>query len=311
MKIYVGVTDSNWYYLLKELKCDEVNFWRPSGKTNFKAINPNDMFLFKLRSPYNYIVGGGFFVRYSILPLFLAWDAFGEKNGATSLEELNKSIKRYRSNTSIPDYNYNIGCIILNNPFFFDESNWIPIPRDWSPNIVQGKTYDTDTEIGHQLYQQVTERLHLISGEHGTATDEEPSDYRIYGKEQIIRPRLGQGAFRIVVTEAYSRKCSITGERTLPVLDAAHIVPFSQKGPSITQNGILLRTDIHALFDKGYLTITDDLKVEVSRRLKEDYGNGKIYYPYHGKSLANLPLNKSDMPAKEFLQWHNQNIYLG
>ena len=96
MKIYVGVTDSNWYYLLKELKCDEVNFWRPSGKTNFKAINPNDMFLFKLRSPYNYIVGGGFFVRYSILPLFLAWDAFGEKNGATSLEELNKSIKRYR-----------------------------------------------------------------------------------------------------------------------------------------------------------------------------------------------------------------------
>ena len=85
--------------------------------------------------------------------------------------------------SSIPDYNYNIGCIILNNPFFFDESNWIPIPRDWSPNIVQGKTYDTDTEIGHQLYQQVTERLHLISGEHGTATDEEPSDYRIYGQK--------------------------------------------------------------------------------------------------------------------------------
>ncbi|MFY9177768.1 MAG: HNH endonuclease, partial [Caldicoprobacterales bacterium] len=311
MKIYVGVTDSNWYYFLKELKCDEVNFWRPSGKTNFKAIDPNDIFLFKLRSPYNYIVGGGFFVRYSILPLFLAWDAFGPKNGAYSLEELNKSIKRYRSNSNIPDYNYNIGCIILNKPFFFEESDWIPVPRDWAPNIVQGKTYDTDTEIGHQLYQQVTERLQMISGEHRATTGEEPSHFRIYGKEQIIRPRLGQGAFRIVVTEAYSRKCSITGERTLPVLDAAHIMPFSQKGPSITQNGILLRTDIHALFDKGYLTITDDLKVEVSRRLKEDYGNGKIYYPYHGKSLANLPLNKSDMPAKEFLQWHNQNIYLG
>ena len=311
MKIYVGVTDSNWYYFLKELKCDEVNFWRPSGKTNFKAIDPNDIFLFKLRSPYNYIVGGGFFVRYSILPLFLAWDAFGEKNGAYSLEELNKSIKRYRSNANIPDYNYNIGCIILNKPFFFEESDWIPVPRDWAPNIVQGKTYDTDTEIGHQLYQQVTERLQMISGKHRATTGEEPSHFRIYGKEQIIRPRLGQGTFRIVVTEAYSRKCSITGERTLPVLDAAHIMPFSQKGPSITQNGILLRTDIHALFDKGYLTITDDLKVEVSRRLKEDYGNGKIYYPYHGKPLANLPLNKSDMPAKEFLQWHNQNIYLG
>jgi putative restriction endonuclease len=151
----------------------------------------------------------------------------------------------------------------------------------------------------------------MINGEHRTAISEETPECNIYGKELIIRPRLGQGAFRIAVTDAYSRKCSITGERTLPVLDAAHIMTFSQKGPSITQNGILLRSDIHALFNKGYLTVTDDLKVEVSRRLKEDYPNGKIYYPYHGKSLANLPLNKSDMPAKDFLQWHYQNIYLG
>lgn len=311
MKIFVGVTDSNWYYFLKELNCDEVNFWRPSGKTNFKAINPNEMFLFKLRSPHNYIVGGGFFVRYSILPLFLAWDAFGVKNGANSLEELNESIKKYRRNTNFSDYNFNIGCIILNNPFFFEESDWIPVPKDWAPNIVQGKTYDTNTETGKHLYQQVMERLQKINDEYKTIASEESSEFNIYGKEQIIRPRLGQGAFRIAVTEAYNRKCSISGERTLPVLDAAHIIPFSQKGPSITQNGILLRTDIHALFDKGYITVTDDYRVEVSKRLKEDYGNGKIYYPYHGQKLISLPSSKSDMPAKEFLQWHNENIYLG
>lgn len=60
MRMYVGVTDYDWYSVPKEQNCDEVNFWKPGGKTNFKAINTNDMFLFKLHSPNNYIVGGGF-----------------------------------------------------------------------------------------------------------------------------------------------------------------------------------------------------------------------------------------------------------
>ena len=47
------------------------------------------------------------------------------------------------------------------------------------------------------------------------------------GKPQIVLPRLGQGSFRIVVTDAYERRCALTGERTLPVLDAAHIKPYS------------------------------------------------------------------------------------
>ena len=84
MKIYVGVTDYDWFTILKNANCDEVNFWRPGTGTNFKALEPNDLFLFKLHSPRNYIVGGGYFVRYSILPTFLAWDAFGIQNGTRS-----------------------------------------------------------------------------------------------------------------------------------------------------------------------------------------------------------------------------------
>ena len=80
MRMYVGVTDYDWFTILKENKCDEVNFWTP-GATNFKAISENDLLLFKLHSPRNYIVGGGFFVRFSILPTYLAWSAFGIKNG--------------------------------------------------------------------------------------------------------------------------------------------------------------------------------------------------------------------------------------
>lgn len=103
----------------------------------------------------------------------------------------------------------------------------------------------------------------------------------------------------------------MSGEKTLPVLDAAHIKSFSDAGPNTANNGLLLRTDIHKLFDKGYITINDEYKVEVSRKLNEDFGNGKIYYDFHGKKLTNIPDNKTDIPAKEFLHWHNNNVYLG
>lgn len=68
MRMYVGVTDKDWYNLLRTEKCEEVNFWKPGGNTTFKAINPGELFLFKLHSPENYVVGGGIFIRYSILP---------------------------------------------------------------------------------------------------------------------------------------------------------------------------------------------------------------------------------------------------
>jgi hypothetical protein len=113
MKIYVGVTDYDWFTILKNAKCDEVNFWRPGTGTNFSALQPNDLFLFKLHSPRNYIVGGGYFVRYSILPTFLAWDAFGIQNGTRSLEELNKRILKYKKRNGIDTASDSIGCIIL------------------------------------------------------------------------------------------------------------------------------------------------------------------------------------------------------
>ena len=48
MKMYVGITDYDWFKTLKQANCDEVNFWKPGGRTNFKALNEGDLFLFKL-----------------------------------------------------------------------------------------------------------------------------------------------------------------------------------------------------------------------------------------------------------------------
>ena len=307
--MYVGITDYDWFRTLKQAKCDEVNFWKPGGKTNFKALDEGDLFLFKLHSPQDYIVGGGFFLKFSILPSSLAWEAFGLANGARSLFELHDRIYKYKKTNRISDPDPQIGCIILTMPFYLEEDDWITVPDNWSKNIVQGKMYDTSEHYGKLLYQQIQEVLY--SQRFNKNLLREDSVNSRYGKEQKIKPRIGQGAFKILITDAYHRRCAITGEKTLPVLEAAHIKPFSLDGPHEINNGLLLRRDFHTLFDRGYITIDKEFNVEVSRRIKEDFGNGKEYYAHHGSKLIILPGKKEQLPGPHYLEWHNENIYLG
>ena len=303
MRIFIGVTDDNWYKYLKNIQPDEVNFWQPNSNRNFRAIKQGELFLFKLHAPNNFIVGGGIFVRQAFLPLSLTWDAFGVKNGTGSLDEFLTRMNKYRSSDKNNFSDPIISSLILTTPFFFEQSEWIPVPISWSSNIVQGKTYSTDTLEGIHLFNEVQKRLNS-----NTRVFEQENQY---GEPQIITPRLGQGGFRIIVTEAYQRRCAITGEKTLPVLNASHIKPYSKEGPHSINNGMLLRQDIHTLFDRGYITINENHVIEVSRRIKEDYGNGREYYSYHGKLVTILPERKDDKPAKEFLRWHNEHIYAG
>lgn len=164
---------------------------------------------------------------------------------------------------------------------------------------------------GRRLWEQVINRLQRTSPSASAdlrPAREIPSGY---GSPYLVRPRLGQGAFRVLVIDAYQRRCAITGERTLPVLQAAHIKPHASSGPHEVRNGLLLRADLRILFDRGYVTVTPDLRVEVSRRIKEDYENGREYYALHGRPLMVLPPRPSDRPAREFLEWHNQNVFRG
>ena len=304
MNIFVGVTDKNWYEQLKQDAADEVNFWNP-GATSFKALRENELFLFKLHAPLNYIVGGGFFVRYTQLPPFLAWDAFGRKNGTASYAELLKRIEKYRGRNNISE-TAQIGCTILTEPFWLEEPDWLPVP-EWSPYIVKGKTYSTDTPVGARLLAAIQERIQRPVSCKGI---EIPADGERYA-EGLTKHRLGQGAFRIAVTDAYQRRCAITGEKTLPVLEAAHIVPYSDNGPHLVTNGLLLKSDFHTLFDSGYITLTKDYRIEVSRRLHDDYGNGKDYYKYHGQKILVLPEQITQRPDESFIEWHNENVFLG
>jgi putative restriction endonuclease len=299
----VGVTDGDWFSFLRALRPDEVNFWQPSGGRPFNVLQPGEPFLFKLHSPENFIVGGGFFVRHTALPFSLAWSAFGEKNGVASAAEFRARIQRYRRGVALePDPI--IGCSILAQPFFWPKEQWIPIPASFALNIVQGKSYNDKEDEGRTLWNEVLGRFVFDPN-----LQENQGEGQRYGAEYLARARLGQGAFRVLVTDAYQKRCAVTGERTLPVLEAAHIRPFFAKGPHRVSNGLLLRSDLHILFDRGYVTVTPDLEVHVSKRIREEFENGREYYAHHGKRLAVVPSDAPERPAAEFLRWHNENCY--
>ena len=245
-------------------------------------------------------------MRHLFLPVSLAWDAFGMKNGAKTFDRFFQSIMRLNKSGEV---NPTIGCTILTEPFFSKLEDWIPIPQDWSSNIVKGKSYDTEETVGAALWKAVQERRDSVNKYEGELVIQEPAT--AFGKTIEIRSRIGQGAFRAMVTDAWSRRCGITGEKTLPVLEAAHIKPYALYGPNLTSSGLLLRSDMHILFDKGYITLSKSNHVEVSKLIREEFENGKEYYRYHGRLLHHLPEYPAVRPSAKFLDWYQQEIYKG
>ena len=311
MKGFIGVTDNDWFASLSQQpEIDEVNFWQPGGRSRFRSLSPGEPFLFKLHAPLHFIVGGGFFTHSTILPISLAWAAFGAKNGAASLAEMRRRTEKYRRVRPLPAEDYKIGCILLTQPFFFKRKDWLRVPPDFSFNIVQGKGYDLTIGHGRHLWEQVVGRLASAQPElfEGESTIAEPEQR--YGEAVLVLPRLGQGSFRVIVTDAYERRCAITQEKTLPALEAAHIKPFTDSGPNTINNGLLLRSDIHRLFDSGYVTVTPDHHFEVSPRIREEFDNGKTYFTFDGKKIY-VPPNPRFRPGSEYLTWHNENVFRG
>ena len=301
VKLFVAVTDETWFEnLRRKQSLAEVNWWVPSlKKRNFRALQPGEIYLFKMHAPENHIVGGGVFVRTtSDLPCSLAWKVFGEGNGANSAEELRSMVSGYQEGDS-DGTDPRIGCRVLAQPFFLDKGDWMKIPKDWSSNL-KDKGYPTDSGEGRRLWNDLRERIGLFPGY---------GQLRRHADPHLIRTELGQGGFWVQTADAYDRQCAVTAEKTLPALDAAHIKPYAAGGLREPSNGLLLRSDLHDLFDAGYATVTEDMRFEVSRRIKEEYRNGKHYLELHGRSVRR-PDKPAWRPDPAALAWHNERCFI-
>jgi putative restriction endonuclease len=307
MRGVIVVTDHDWFeFLAGQPRLDEVNFWRPSDTRTPRQLQPGMPVIFKLRKHHGgWIVGFGIFAKHKVLPAWLAWESFEQENGAATFAEMRERIERLRHGRP-PDSqgDYPIGCIMLSQPLFLPRERWVAPPADWKDNVVQGAVYDLGSGEGARIWNE----LQLWTAEPG-ADIHAPEPPR-YGEPTLYRPRLGQGIFRISVIDAYSGACAVTGEHSLPALEAAHIRPFADQGPHEVSNGLLFRSDIHRLFDKGYVSVTPDYHFVVSRRLKDEWENGRTYYPLHGRVIA-LPRLEAEKPRAAMLEWHLSRKFKG
>jgi putative restriction endonuclease len=308
MRLFIGITDGDWHrFLSRRADLDEVNFWQPSGSTTFRALQPGEPFLFKLHAPHQYIVGGGMYAGFAKLLVDQAWDAFGAGNGAASLEQMRARVAKYRRVPPDPRENYLIGCIILRLPFWLPEAHWIPVPAEFPRNVQRGMGFEATSGAGQALWQEVERRLgKLALLDHAVRTVEGA----MWSEPRLVRQRLGQGSFKALITETYERRCAITREKALPVLQAAHIRPVTRDGAHRIDNGLLLRSDVHTLFDRGYITVTPAREIRISRRLKHDFDNGEHYYQLDGSRIW-TPSRTEDQPNREFLEWHADTVFRG
>jgi len=314
MNAYVAATDFDWYrFLGQQPELDEVNFWYPKPwGGRFRVLADGQPLLFKLKSPHNAIAGGGFFKHYTDLPLSIAWEAFGPKNGAATHLDVWRRITRLRREVPRPGDDPLIGCVLLAEPFFWPRELWINDVPGWHPNIQRGRAYDLREGDGLRIWESVLERLEATVWRQGRS-QERPTAAPIPGGfgDPLSQPRrLGQGIFRAVIIDVYQRRCAMTQERALPALEAAHIRPFREVAEHTVTNGILLRSDVHRLFDSGYITVTPEYRVEASRRLKEDFNDGENYRKLHGGRIW-VPQAEAERPDPAALRWHNEERFRG
>jgi putative restriction endonuclease len=307
----IAITDYGWYkFLSARPEIAEVNFWTPSARAGFRA-EPFSPFLFKLKAPHNALCGFAYFAQYSRLPDWLAWETFGAGNGCETFEEMRQRIREIRSRIRYDEATGSdeIGCIQLVQPVFFPPAAWVAQPKDWRVRTQRYAKYDLSAGEGLRVWAACLEAAKAT----GAKPVSEPmvrEEGPRYGTPHLVAPRLGQGTFRVAVLEAYSRACCVTSEHSLPALEASHIRPFALSGPHEVSNGLLFRADLHRLFEKGYITVTPEFRLEVGTRLRDEFHNGRTYYPLHGSRLQ-VPKTPTLRPSSEYLRWHNEHAFLG
>lgn len=324
----VGVTDNQWATFLRDRPMiTEANFWQPSPH-GFKALSAGEPFLFKTKDPKKFrgvdipgyaLVGGGFFDEYVELTASEAWTIWGEANGVARESDLVARARAYRTGRELPpDPDPTIGCVILRNIFFAEPGGEWPQPPNWSSNVVTGMGYDLsrpqlhpDTDYVQQAFAGLQSRARVdLAWEPDLADIDLDWDGPRHGPPILVRPRMGQGHFKRAVAAAYGNRCAVTGSATFPSLEAAHIRPFAAGGMHAVSNGLFLRTDVHRLYDRGYLSVDPDLRLRVSPQLREHGWNGVEFYAREAEGFSiSAPPDDRHKPDRAALDWHFTTVF--
>jgi len=313
---FIAHTHREWFDFLSRHaqgeRLDEVNFWFPQARRPPRRFSPGDPIFFRLGAPERKIGGYGFFASFQLLPLDLAWETFGYRNGAPDRSSFFAMLGRF----SEEDRAAPVACMLLLDAHFWPERLWLPwrASRGYADTGVQmGRTEDNPDNV-RQL-------LAAIERDNVRPPAELVDEFRLLDVDERQRVaamqtvREGQGAFRLRLLEAYQGACAITGEHTEPVLDAAHIQSYLGPRSNHPRNGIVMTKEFHTLFDRGLVTIEPpssgqpDYRIRVSRLIRERWNNGKRYNEFDGAPLRSVPANPRLQPSPDALAWHGAHVF--
>ncbi|MER9406066.1 HNH endonuclease [Mesorhizobium caraganae] len=152
-------------------------------------------------------------------------------------------------------------------------------------------------------------------GEIGTELQEEQAPFEFeqirsrvsYLGSRIMRDRV----FRSIVLRAYDERCAITGLKLIngrgrAEVSAAHIRPVEENGPDVINNGIALSGTAHWMFDRGLISLSDDLEILISRHVN-DADSVQAFINKTRRALA--PHRQFERPHPRFLQWHRDHCF--
>jgi len=177
-----------------------------------------------------------------------------------------------------------------------DREIWDEFHNDWNQLVLEERRLRDELGFKQESQKEIDENIVQPQG---------PSE-----KETIRKTRIHQSFFRAAILSSYEETCCVTGLGVRECLVASHIVPWSKSEELRTdpRNGLCLSATFDRLFDNGLITITTDLLVVVSERLRNS-GEKRItdiICVYHGRPIIRP---RRFLPSHDHLEWHRDNIF--
>lgn len=276
-EIEIGNITSNKIYITPELVA--------RFKDNFYRLIKTEKFVTNFSLPFYHLKNDGFW--------YLKYHTGKQLQLTSSL-----SIKSLRQLCEVIDYAY------------FESELYLLIINNESRNVLKDCLFNTyfnenlNNEDSHISYFHQIEDLLL---------NEPPSVYKkqisTLDEDEIF---IRKGAFKKIVPKIYNQSCCISGMRIvssheIQMIDACHIVPFSESHDDTITNGVSLCPNLHRAFDRGLIMIDNKYRIQVSNKFSESSLDYSIRQ-FENKSLL-LPLEKKYHPSIDNLNWHAQNIF--
>lgn len=187
------------------------------------------------------------------------------------------------------------GIVGLINTSKLDEEIWNEFNQNW-----ENLAYESEILIAKFQNKSIDEDVDL-----------KETNFQGKDKESIVKTRVNQSFFRSSVLSSYNQKCCITGLNIPDLLIASHIIPWSidEKNRLNPRNGLCLNNLHDKAYDKGFITITTDYKIKLSKSLINFTNNESVEYFFKKYENCNIILPDRFLPDKEFLKYHNDYIF--